>query len=288
MNDAQLHSLSNQLEFLTASVSENPEWELVNVYIDIKSGSNTSGRRDMQRLLADARAHKFELVLIKSCSRFCRNVVDALTILHELVDLGISVRFDDEKQCTDDPSFWIYVTMNATVAEHHNKDWSNNIKWGIRESAKDGTSGLYNRKCYGYERDENGRLVIVPEQAAVVSLIFELYLSGYSVVRIIRELHERSIPSPTGKENWYKRSIETMLTNVKYIGSTVALKTSTVGYDHKKRVPSQTMYQIDDDHDAIISKEDFAAAQLQRLQRSNITQDQYGNRLRCTTRYSSK
>lgn len=287
-SEAQLHSLSNQLEFLTADVADNPDWELVNVYIDIKSGSNAAGRYDLQRLLSDARAHKFDLVLIKSCSRFFRNVVDALTILHELDDLGIRVRFDEEGLCTEDGSFWIYVTTYATVAEHANRGKSENIKWGLRESAKNGTSGLYDRKCYGYTRDDAGRMVINTAQAEVVRLIFDLYLSGYSVLKIIRELQARGIPSPTGKETWYKRSIETMLTNVKYIGTAVALQTTTEGYEKKKRVPSQVIYQIDNDHEAIISKETFLAVQTQRAQRSNITIEPDGSRHRSTTRYSSK
>ena len=126
------------------------------------------------------------------------------------------------------------------------------------------------------------------EQAEVVHLIFDLYLSGYSILKIIRELHARGIPSPTGKETWYKRSIETMLTNVKYVGSTVALKTTTQGYEKKKLVPVHSAYVIDDHHEAIISKEMFSAVQEQRAQRSNITTEPDGTRHRSTTRYSSK
>ena len=79
-----------------------------------------------------------------------------------------------------------------------------------------------------------------------------------------------------------------MLTNVKYIGTAVALQTTTEGYEKKKRVPSQVIYQVDDDHEAIISKETFLAVQAQRAQRSNITIETDGSRHRSTTRYSSK
>lgn len=92
---------------------------------------------------------------------------------------------------------------------------------------------MYDRKCYGYTHDENGHLVIDSAQAAVVCLIFDLYLSGYSIVKIIRELEHRGIPSPTGKETWCKRSIDTILTNSKYTGNAVALKSTTEGYEKK-------------------------------------------------------
>lgn len=158
----------------------------------------------------------------------------------------------------------------------------------IRESVRNGTSGLYDRKCYGYTHDDGGHLIVDPDQAEVVRLIFDLYLSGHSVLKIIRELQVRGIPSPTGKETWYKRSIETMLTNAKYTGSAVALQTTTQGYEKKKRVATKTVFQIDDDHEAIISKEMFAAVQDQRTQRSNVTTESDGSRHRSMTRYSSK
>lgn len=287
-SDAQMHSLSNQLEFLTASVTNNLEWELVNVYIDIKSGANSAGRYDLQRMLSDARAHKFDMLLIKSCSRFSRSVIDGLSILHELVDLGIQVRFDADDLCSTDENFWSYVTTHEALAEQYNIEKSESIKNGIRQSAKSGESRIFDRKCYGYKHDDGGNLIIDPEQAEVVRLIFKLYLSGYSVLKIIRELQTRGIPSPTGKETWYKRSIETMLTNIKYVGNSFALQTSTQWYPTKKAVPTESILFIEDNHEGIISKEDFAAVQLEREQRSNVTQDQYGNRKRSSTRYSSK
>lgn len=71
-----------------------------------------------------------------------------------------------------------------------------------------GTSKLYDRKCYGYKHDENGHLVIDEEKAKNVKLIFDLYLSGQSVVGIIKELEKRKILSPTGKKKCCKRTID--------------------------------------------------------------------------------
>ena len=78
------------------------------------------------------------------------------------------------------------------------------------------------------------------------------------------------------------------MTNAKYTGSAVALQTTTQGYEKKTRVPTQTVFQIDDDHEAIISKEMFVAVQEQRAQRSNVTIEPDGSRHRSMTRYSSK
>lgn len=286
-SDAQLHSLSNQLKYLTESVADNPTWELVNVYIDIKSGANGSGRNDLQRMIADARNKRFDLILIKSCSRFFRNVTEALSILHELQDIGVSVQFEEEDLKMNDSTFWTMVTMYEMSAEHFNAERSENIKWGVRHAAENGTSTLYDRKCYGYMNDASGHLIINPEECENVRLIFDLYLEGYSVVKIIKELQSRGIPSPTGKEVWCKHSIEVMLTNVKYIGDSAVLKTTTTGYANKRRIPTQTILCAENDHEPIISRETFAKVQKERSRRSNVIRDENGTR-RSSKKYSSK
>ena len=94
----------------------------------------------------------------------------------------------------------------CTQAENETR--SDNIKWGIKQRASNGSLGFYRRKCYGYDKDENGDLVINKEQAEVVKLIFDLYLGGKSILGIVKELKDRNIKSPTGKDNWPKRSVE--------------------------------------------------------------------------------
>lgn len=81
-----------------------------------------------------------------------------------------------------------------------------------------------NRKCYGYDHDENGELVINEEQAAVVKKVFHFYLGGMSIIGIIKKLAELGVESPKGKERWNKASIDNMLTNRKYTGNVELLK----------------------------------------------------------------
>ena len=79
-----------------------------------------------------------------------------------------------------------------------------------------------------------------------------------------------------------------MLTNSKYTGNAVALKSTTEGYEKKKRVVSKTMYCVENDHEAIISVEDFVAVQNERARRSNIVIDSDGQSKRKSVKYSSK
>lgn len=107
---------------------------------------------------------------------------------------------------------------------------SENIRQGIKQQAAAGTSKLYDRKCYGYNHDENVHLVINQEKAKNVKLIFDLYLDGQNVVGIIKELEKQKILSPTGKAKWCKRTIDFMLSNEKYTGDVELLKSGKVKF----------------------------------------------------------
>lgn len=136
---------------------------------------------------------------------------------------------------------------------------------------------LLSKKCYGYNKDKNGELVINKEQAEVVKLIFDLYLGGKSILGIVKELKDRSIKSPAGKENWPKRSIEEMLRNEKYIGVSVV----NVGGEEGQ------IYKLNNSHPAIISKEMFDVVQKEKLKRSNVELTDDGMK-RKSNKYNSK
>ena len=136
---------------------------------------------------------------------------------------------------------------------------------------------LLSKKCYGYDKDKNGELVINKEQAEVVKLIFDLYLGGKSILGIVKELKERSIKSPAWKENWPKRSIEEILRNEKYIGVSVV----NVGGEEGQ------IYKLNNSHPAIISKEMFDVVQKEKLKRSNVELTDDGMK-RKSNKYNSK
>lgn len=164
-----------------------------------------------------------------------------------------------------------------SIAQAENESRSENIKQGIKQRIAVGTSKLYDRKCYGYKHDKDGHLVIDEETAKNVKLIYDLYLSGQSVVGIIKELAKRKILSPKGKENWNKRSIEWILSNEKYTGNVELLKSSK----------SEVHYLASGSHPAIISKEVFEAVQIEKGKRSNVIKGVDG-KTRKNKKYSSK
>jgi site-specific DNA recombinase len=167
--------------------------------------------------------------------------------------------------------------VTGSTATGENESRSENIKWGIKQRAAQGTSKLYNRRCYGYYNDEDGNLAIDETEAKNVRLIYNLYLQGKSVLGIVKELERLGIKSPTGKATWPKRTIDVMLSNEKYIGNVRLL-------DNGKYRAS---YLSEDNNPAIISKETFQAVQLEKQHRSNVIKSEEGSR-RKSKKYSSK
>lgn len=273
----QLQSLAAQVSHLTKITAATPRWLLADVYIDISSSKTGSLRKEFNRMLDDCTSHKLDIIFTKSISRFGRDTVETMEALSKLKSAGVRVIFEQEELDTANTDSDLMISVIESFAQAENESRSENIKWGIKQGAASGTSKLYNRKCYGYKHNEDGKLIIDEETAENVKIIFDLYLRGQSVLGIIKELEKRKIPSPTGKEKWCKRTIDVMLSNEKYTGDVRLLKTGK----------SEIHYLATDNNPAIISKKVFEAVQVEKARRSNVMKDENGNQ-RKNQKYSSK
>jgi site-specific DNA recombinase len=117
-------------------------------------------------------------------------------------------------------------------------------------------------------RNEDGALIFNPEQAGVVRFIFERYIAGYSLGRIVAELEQQEIPSPTGKPKWNSQTIDKMLSNEKYIGNAVLGKTVTENGSQVKNQDTSSLIELQDLHPAIISDEIFQVVQEEKARRA--------------------
>lgn len=273
----QLQSLVAQVSHLTKLTATIPQWLLSDVYMDIATSKTGSSRKEFNRMLADCKSHKLEIVITKDVSRFGRDTVEVLDAFNQLKALNVRVIFEGNSLDTANTYSDLMVAVMESIAQAENESRSENIRWGIKQRAAQGTSKFYDRKCYGFKHDKDGHLVIDEEKAKNVKLIFNLYLSGQSVVGIIKELEKRKILSPTGKAKWCKSTIDVMLSNEKYTGDVELLKSGK----------SEVHYLASGNNPAIISKEMFEAVQIEKKRRSNII-DGKGGRKRKNTKYSSK
>ncbi len=280
---SQRDSLAAQLSFLTQYAAATPFLSLTDTFIDIASGSTVEDRPGLQRLIQECEAGNIDYVLVKSISRFSREAVSGLNALRRIY-AHADIYFIQEKLGTErfspferrgDLGFEFQFSIRIALDQAENESRSNNIQWGLRARAAQGTNRSFNKKCYGYDHDGDGNLIINKYQATVVKLIFRLFLNGYSVLSIIDYLREKSIPSPTGKDQWNKHAIEVLLKQKKYAGD-VELKVGNM------------IYFIEDHHPAIIPKPTFEAVQHELCCRSNIITNPDGTKSRRPTKYTSR
>lgn len=273
----QLNSLTNQISALTRMVATVDQWRLVDVYIDIASAKSKSPRKDFSRMIDDCKKNKVDIVITKSLSRFGRDTIDTLEALKELRESNIRVIFEQENLDTAETDSALMISIVESFAQAENESRSQNIRWGIKERASKGTSKLYDRKCYGYNHNEEGKLVINSDESKVVEKIFNWYLSGKSVLGILKELENQEIKSPNGKDKWCKRTIDVMLSNEKYVGRARLLDS----------VSGDVEYLVEENNPPIISTNTFNRVQEEKKKRSNIIKNE-DETVRKEKKYSSK
>ena len=210
--------------------------------------------------------------------------LDGLNAIRKLKQHGVEVYFDLEELKSFQPDFELHYSIRAAIAHGERENIHDNIAMSINQKILDGTSSIYSRPCYGYRKSEDGSLLIVPEEAETVRLIFNLYLSGYSIIGIIHELESRSISSPTGKPKWCRRAIDTLLSNEKYRGGSTA---TTVLMSDAPQSKQRARYLFSDHHEAIIDEKTFIAVAKEKQRRCNIEVDENGVH-RKKTRYTAK
>ena len=219
--DAMLHSLSAQVSYYSGYIQRHAGWEYVGVYADEAKTGTKDNRENFQRMLSDCRAGKIDLVITKSISRFARNTVTLLETVRELKRLGVDVYFEEQNIHSISGDGELMLTILASYAQEESLSASENQKWRVRRNFEDGKP--WNCTLLGY-RNRDGKLVVIPEEAAIVKRIFSEYLAGKGIETIARELNADRVATRTG-ESWYKSGVMGVLRNYAYTGNLILQKT---------------------------------------------------------------
>ena len=234
------------------------------IYSERASGTQLKKRPEFIKMLKACKHGKIDLILTKSMSRFGRNTLNTLKTLYELFNLGVKVYFEKENLNNYDKEMRNIMGIYAGFAQEESKNMSDNIKWGVRERMREGKVCLNCTRFLGYDKDENGRLMIVESEAVIVRKIFELYLNGFGVCKIKKYLEENGIKTVTVKDVWSTSTIDRILSNEKYVGDILMQKSFTEDFltgKRKKNEGELDMYFIENNHEAIVSRETFEKAQ---------------------------
>lgn len=171
--EEQESSYEVQVQHYTSYIDSKPEWQMVEVYADDGiSATSTAKRDEFNRMIADCKAGKIDMILTKSISRFARNTVDCLKYTRELKTLNIAVFFEKENINTLDAKGEVLITIMAALAQQESESLSANVRLGIQFRNQQGQVRVNHNWFLGYTKDEDGKLVIVPEEAAIVRRIY--------------------------------------------------------------------------------------------------------------------
>ena len=158
----------------------------------------------------------------------------------------------------------------ASLAQQESQSLSQNVKLGLQFRYQNGQVQVNHNHFLGYTKDDEGNLIIDPEQAEVVKRIYRKYLEGYSMNKIAKGLEADGILTGAGKTKWWTSTINKILRNEKYIGDALLQKTYTPDFLNKTRVKSNGIvpqYYVEGNHEAIIPKDIFLRVQEELVRR---------------------
>ena len=275
----QLHSFDAQVEYYTKYIEEHENYELAGIYADEGiSGTNTKKREDFKRMIADCEAGKVDLVITKSISRFARNTQDCLMYSRKLKNLGIGIIFEKENINTLDSTGELLFTILSSLAQDESRNISENCKWGIRSKFKKGELHLNTFKFLGYDKDEEGKLIINDKEAKTIRRIYREFLGGRNPQEIAKGLEDDGVPGCQGKTKWYASTVIGILKNEKHMGDALLQKTYTVDFLTKKQVKNNgeiTQVYVEGSHKGIIDKETWNAVQ-EEFERRKLFMERHG------------
>ena len=270
-SEEQLNSYENQKAYYTEKIMTNPDWTMVDVFADEgKTGTSACKRKDFLRMIRQCRQGKIDMILAKSVSRFARNTVDTLNYTRELRSLGIPVIFEEQNINSIHPESEFLITIHGAFAQSESEDTSSRVRWGIQQSMRTGKANIQFKTLLGYKKGPDGEMVIEPEQAETVKLIYEMYLSGKTLRSIKESLEARGLRNAAGTTEWTTSNLRTILSDEKYCGDVLRQKTfirDCISKQVVKNTGQRPKYLIQNHHDAIIPREQFDAVQFEMARR---------------------
>lgn len=272
--EEQQTSYEAQVDYYTKYIKGKSEWEFVKVYTDEGiTATNTKKRDGFKQMIEDALAGKIDLIVTKSVSRFARNTVDSLVHIRKLKEARVECYFEKENIYTFDGKGELLITIMSSLAQEESRSISENVTWGQRKAFSDGKIHLAYARFLGYEKGEDGKPKVVPEEAKVVKLIYRLFLDGMTPCSIVQELQKAEIPTASKKGKWSVSTILSILKNEKYKGDALLQKSFTIDFlEHKKKKNEGEVqqYYIENSHEAIVEPEEWEQVQFELARRTRF------------------
>ena len=289
-SEEQLTSYQNQMRVYTEMIAARKEWEFAGLYADEGiSGTRADKRPEFQRMIRDCQNGKIDYIITKSVSRFARNTVECLEYVRSLKAQGIGIFFEEQNIDTLKNESELYLVIYAGFAQSESESISKHITWTYRKKFEEGKVSFQYKNFLGYRKGADSQPEIVPEEAAIVERIYEMFLAGQPVKVIAQTLQAEKIEILGKNLSFSKNMIMNILRNEKYCGDCILQKTVTVDCISKTRKVNQgeaPMYIVENNHPAIISREVFNRAQEELIRRQALRAKSDKTSITATGKYS--
>ncbi len=264
--EEQQGSFELQIQEAEKQIKENPAWDFAGIYADEGiSATSVERRKEFLRMIEDCKAGKIDLIITKSVSRFARNLVDCISTIRLLKNLTppVGIYFENDRLNTLDQTSETFIAFISCMAQEESAKKSEAVKYGIRKKFAVGIPRC--PRILGYDKDSDGKYVIVEEEAKIVRMIFSFYLDGYSTTSIADSLTRAGVPTITGQNPiWSPNVVISILRNEKYCGDVAMQKTFVKDYlTHKtvKNTGQVQAYLLLKHHKPIIAKAEWERVQ---------------------------
>ena len=191
-------------------------------------------RDEFQRMLADCREGRIDMIITKSVSRFARNTVTSLETVRELKLIGVDVYFEEQKIHSLSSDGELMLSLLASFAQEESKSASDNQKWRIRKGFEDGEL-MCLRTMFGYRISKENGIEIDPEQADIVREIYARVIRGDTLNSITRWLNRNGLYGAYGGK-WNTPRLRDLISNEKYTGNALLQKVYINNHIEKKRI----------------------------------------------------
>lgn len=278
-NTGQSESIENQRKIVENFIS-NYNWNIVEIYIDDGFSGLNFNRPAFKRMLEDIENKKINLVITKDLSRLGRDYIYTGYYLERYFPTK-NIRYiaiSDEIDTYGDNGNNDISPFKSVINDMYAKDISKKIR-AVMDTKRLNGEFIGAFAPYGYLKDPNNRntFIIDDKASKVVKRIFDMYIEGNSMGRIVKILNDENIPCPSKYKSthcsyknamvkrykWCQETVKRILSNPTYIGNMTQHRQEKISYkiDKFRKIPCSNWITVEGTHEPIISPEIFETVQ---------------------------
>ena len=277
-------SIENQLEYIKSYLASRPYLECVDIYIDNGFTGTDFDRPNWQRLMEDVKDKKINCIVVKDLSRLGRNYIETGEFLEKICPffgirfIAINDNFDTD---TAEANGQLSVSLSNIINDYYAKDISRKVTSALKTKMENGEYiGSWEKYGYLKSPENKNQLIVNPETAPVVQMIYKWRSEGMSYMGINKKLNDMGIPSPgqykadrgivtnnnqkAHKILWNKHMVTEILKDTVYLGHLAQRKAGQCLYAGIPygRFDEQDWIVVENTHEPLIDPVTFQKVRL--------------------------